>query len=131
MRRDPALNRRYVLLGISTLAIMAACGPKQEAGGKADPSRAPNPNAAAAIKAFLDTTIAGLASISRAEQEAELNWFASAAAPYQGFEIKVVSETLTTHEFESKVLAPAFEAITGIKVKHLSLIHISEPTRPY
>ena len=33
-------------------------------------------------------------------------------------EISVVSETLTTHEYESKVLAKAFEEITGIKVKH-------------
>jgi glycerol transport system substrate-binding protein len=29
----------------------------------------------------------------------------------------VVSETLTTHEYESKTLAKAFEEITGI-VKH-------------
>jgi glycerol transport system substrate-binding protein len=33
-------------------------------------------------------------------------------------EIKVVSETITTHEYESKVLAPAFTAITGIKITH-------------
>ena len=33
-------------------------------------------------------------------------------------EIKVVSETIATHEYEANVLAPAFEAITGIKVKH-------------
>ena len=33
-------------------------------------------------------------------------------------EIKVVSETITTHEYESKTLAKAFEEITGIKVKH-------------
>ncbi len=33
-------------------------------------------------------------------------------------EIKVVSETLTTHHYESQVLAPAFTAITGIKVTH-------------
>jgi glycerol transport system substrate-binding protein len=30
----------------------------------------------------------------------------------------VVSETITTHEYESKTLAKAFEEITGIKVKH-------------
>jgi glycerol transport system substrate-binding protein len=33
-------------------------------------------------------------------------------------EISTVSETLTTHEYESKTLAKAFEEITGIKVKH-------------
>ena len=30
----------------------------------------------------------------------------------------MVSETITTHEYESKTLAKAFEEITGIKVKH-------------
>ena len=33
-------------------------------------------------------------------------------------EINVVSETITTHEYESKTLAKAFTEITGIKVKH-------------
>ena len=33
-------------------------------------------------------------------------------------DIKVVSETLTTHEYESKVLAKAFTEITGIKLTH-------------
>jgi glycerol transport system substrate-binding protein len=47
-----------------------------------------------------------------------MQWFIDAAAPYAGMEIKVVSETITTHEYEAKVLAPAFTAITGIKVTH-------------
>jgi glycerol transport system substrate-binding protein len=71
-----------------------------------------------AAKAFLDAEIGDLSSLSRAEQEAEMQWFIDAAAPYAGMEIKVVSETITTHEYESKVLAPAFTAITGIKVTH-------------
>ena len=71
-----------------------------------------------AAKAFLDGEIAGLSVLDRAGQEAELQWFIDAAAPYAGMEIKVVSETIGTHEYESKVLAPAFEAITGIKVTH-------------
>ena len=33
-------------------------------------------------------------------------------------EITVVSESIATHEYESRVLAPAFTAITGIKVTH-------------
>jgi hypothetical protein len=32
--------------------------------------------------------------------------------------INVVSETITTHEWESNVLAPAFSAITGINFTH-------------
>ncbi len=71
-----------------------------------------------AARAFLDAEIGDLSSLSREEQEAEMQWFIDAAAPFQGMEIKVVSETITTHEYESKVLAPAFTAITGIKVTH-------------
>jgi glycerol transport system substrate-binding protein len=67
---------------------------------------------------FLDAEIGDLSTLSREEQEAELKWFMDAAAPFAGMEIKVVSETITTHEYESKVLAPAFTALTGIKVTH-------------
>jgi glycerol transport system substrate-binding protein len=69
-------------------------------------------------KAFLDAEIGDLSTLSRAEQEAEMQWFIDAAKPFVGMDIKVVSETITTHEYESKVLAPAFTAITGIKVTH-------------
>jgi glycerol transport system substrate-binding protein len=48
----------------------------------------------------------------------EMEFFINAAKPFAGMEIKVVSETIATHEYESKVLAPAFTAITGIKVTH-------------
>jgi len=71
-----------------------------------------------AAKAFLDTEIGDLSTLSRADQEAELQWFVDAAKPFAGMEIKVVSETIGTHEYESKVLAPAFTAITGIKITH-------------
>lgn len=71
-----------------------------------------------AAKSFLDAEIGDLSSLSRAEQEAEMQFFVDAAKPFQGMEIKVVSETITTHEYESQVLAPAFEAITGIKITH-------------
>jgi len=57
-------------------------------------------------------------TLSTAEQLAELAWFTEAAAPFRGMSIKVVSETLTTHVYESEVLAKAFEDITGIKVTH-------------
>jgi glycerol transport system substrate-binding protein len=71
-----------------------------------------------AARAFLDAEIGELSTLTREEQEAEMQWFIDAAAPFSGMEIKVVSETITTHEYEAKVLAPAFEAITGIKVTH-------------
>ncbi|WP_181164565.1 ABC transporter substrate-binding protein [Amaricoccus solimangrovi] len=71
-----------------------------------------------AAKAFLDKEIGDLSTLSRPEQEAEMQWFIDAAKPYAGMDIKVVSETITTHEYESKVLAPAFTAITGIRITH-------------
>jgi glycerol transport system substrate-binding protein len=52
------------------------------------------------------------------DQLAEMQWFAEAAEPYEGMEINVVSETITTHEYESQVLTQAFEDITGIRVTH-------------
>jgi len=71
-----------------------------------------------AAKAFLDAEIGELSVLDRTAQEAEMQFFVDAAAPFAGMEIKVVSETITTHEYESKVLAPAFTAITGIKITH-------------
>ncbi len=71
-----------------------------------------------AARAFLEQEIDGMSVLSRAEQEAEMQWFIDAAQPFRGMEIKVVSETITTHEYEARVLAPAFSAITGIEVSH-------------
>src|SRR5690606_22568891 len=69
-------------------------------------------------KQFLDQEIGDLSSLSRADQEKQMQWYVDAAKPFQGMEIKVVSETITTHEYESKVLAPWFSKITGIKLTH-------------
>ena len=69
-------------------------------------------------KAFLDTEIKDMSALDRAGQEAEMQWFVDAAKPFAGMEIKVVSETITTHEYESKTLAKAFADITGIKITH-------------
>jgi len=69
-------------------------------------------------KTFLDKEIGDLSTLPRADQEKEMQWFVDAAKPFAGMDIKVVSETITTHEYESKVLAPAFTAITGIKITH-------------
>ncbi|WP_071797673.1 ABC transporter substrate-binding protein [Natronohydrobacter thiooxidans] len=71
-----------------------------------------------AARAFLDQHIGDLSALTREEQEAEMEWFIQAAEPLRGMSINVVSETITTHEWESRVLAPAFSAITGINVTH-------------
>ena len=72
----------------------------------------------AAAEAFLGEEIGDLSVLSADEQKAEMQWFVDAAKPFAGMDIKVVSETIATHEYESKVLAPAFSAITGINVTH-------------
>ena len=72
----------------------------------------------AAAEAFLKDEIGGLSVLTDAEQKAEMQWFIDAAKPFDGMEIKVVSEGIDTHNYESSVLAPAFTAITGIKITH-------------
>ena len=96
--------RRHLTTAVATVALMALATP-----GHADME---------AARAFLDAEIGDLSTLSRAEQEAEMQWFIDAAEPFSGMEISVVSETITTHKYESEVLAPAFSAITGIRVTH-------------
>ena len=57
-------------------------------------------------------------TLNQEEQINEMAWFTEAAEPFRGMTINVVSETLTTHEYESQVLTKAFFDITGIKVNH-------------
>ncbi|MEP3244273.1 MAG: ABC transporter substrate-binding protein [Sneathiella sp.] len=96
--------RNYVLATTTAVALVLA-----SASAQAD---------MAAAEKFLKDEIKGLSALSEADQKAEMQWFIDASAPMKGMEIKVVSETIGTHEYESKVLAPAFTAITGIKVTH-------------
>jgi ABC-type sugar transport system, periplasmic component len=96
--------RRHILTTTTALALLVGTG-----AAWADMD---------AAKAFLDAEIGDLSALDRAGQEAEMQWFIDAAKPFAGMDIKVVSETITTHEYESKVLAPAFTAITGIKITH-------------
>ena len=72
----------------------------------------------AAAEDFLANEIGDLTTLSDEEARAEMQWFVDAAEPFEGMDIKVVSETITTHEYESKTLAAAFTAITGINVTH-------------
>ena len=57
-------------------------------------------------------------TLSKADQMKEMEWFIKAAEPFKGMEIKVVSETIPTHSYESATLTKAFAEITGIKVTH-------------
>jgi ABC-type sugar transport system, periplasmic component len=60
-------------------------------------------------------------TLSKEQQLDEMKWFIQAAERLRSKgvnEISVVSETITTHEYEAKTLARAFAEITGIKVNH-------------
>jgi glycerol transport system substrate-binding protein len=70
-----------------------------------------------AAKRWVDTEFQP-STLSKEAQMKEMEWFINAAKPFAGMEINVVSETITTHEYESKTLAKAFTEITGIKIKH-------------
>jgi glycerol transport system substrate-binding protein len=74
----------------------------------------------AAAKRWIDSEFQP-STLTKAQQATEMKWFIDAAKKLQAKgvkEISVVSETLTTHEYESKTLAKAFQEITGIKVNH-------------
>src|SRR6267154_6554927 len=74
----------------------------------------------AAAKKWIDAEFQP-STLNKDQQMAEMKWFIDAAKKLQAKgvkEVSVVSETITTHEYESKTLTKAFEEITGIKVKH-------------
>ncbi|BDQ35716.1 ABC transporter substrate-binding protein [Pseudodesulfovibrio nedwellii] len=95
--------RRLLMTGVLTVACLSLASV-----GFADSK---------AAKKWIDNEFQP-STLTKEEQMKEMQWFIKAAAPFKGMEIKVVSETIPTHEYESKVLAKAFYEITGIKVTH-------------
>ena len=98
----------------AVLVLLAAACSQGGGGGGGDFREA---DAKAAAQRWVSTEFTP-STLSRQQQLAEMDWFMKAAAPYRGMEINVVSETITTHEYESKQLAKAFTEITGIRLKH-------------
>ena len=114
--RPSSIHRGAAALAL--LALMTAC----DSGGEGDGAAPAAPASAveldpAAPARWVDEEFQP-STLDRDAQLAELAWFAEAAAPFRGMEISVVSETLTTHEYEASTLARAFEEITGIRVRH-------------
>jgi glycerol transport system substrate-binding protein len=110
-------RRAGALLFWSVLLAVAGCGDSgsggTESGAAAAAAEDFGANAARwAAEEFQPSTL------DEEAQLAELAWFTKAAEPFRGMRINVVSETLTTHEYEATVLAKAFEDITGIQVTH-------------
>ena len=102
-QRSRVVNRASLVGGIAALAVALSAGP-----AFADIK---------AAKKWIENEFQP-STLSKGEQLKEMEWFIKAAAPFKGMAIKVVSETIPTHEYESKVLTKAFEEITGIKVTH-------------
>src|SRR5947207_8194629 len=97
------LSRTRLLISASTVALLLATG---TAFAGMDEARR-----------WVDSEFQP-STLSKEDQLKEMESFVNAAKPFQGMEINVVSETITTHEYESKMLAKAFQEITGIKVTH-------------
>ncbi len=98
----------HVKLGMSALACAAALACASAWAGETE------------AKKWIDNEFQP-SSLPKDKQAAEMKWFIDAAARLKAkgvTQISVVSETITTHEYESKTLAKAFEEITGIKVNH-------------
>ena len=111
-------------LTAAVLACASGCGKKKsgdvakDQAGSAAGSDAKGSAAAVDRSAVLDKAMKELtpSTLDHDKQLAELKWFQDAAKPFAGMEIKVVSEVLDVHAYESKVLAPLFTELTGIKV---------------
>ncbi|MER2527523.1 MAG: ABC transporter substrate-binding protein [Candidatus Competibacter denitrificans] len=98
------MKRRYTVLALAVATALAG----QVQAGEAE------------AKKWIDNEFQP-STLSKEQQLAEMQWFIDAAKKLQAKgvkEIAVVSETITTHEYESKTLAKAFTEITGITVKH-------------
>src|SRR5246127_5854447 len=104
-RKGPLASK--VLMMTSAVALTAA------AAAVTSPAYADE----AAAKKWVDSEFQP-STLSKEDQMKEMQWFIKAAEPFKGMDINVVSETITTHEYESGTLAKAFTEITGIKVKH-------------
>jgi glycerol transport system substrate-binding protein len=118
------MDRRPVLTAVAlaaTVMLLISCGKKEEAPTAAAPGAQPAATAAApttdAAKRWIDTEFQP-SVLSKDEQMKEMEWFMNAAKPLRGLEVNVLSETIPTHEYESKTLTKAFFEITGIKVNH-------------
>ncbi len=118
------MNLRITAVAAAVLLAATACGKKEEPakpGATATTAAtAASPAGTDAAKKWIDSEFTP-STLSKDQQAAELKWFAEAAAKLKAkgvTEISVVSETITTHEYEAKTLAKAFGEITGITVKH-------------
>ena len=104
---DMTINRRRMLLGsAAVLAAPVILAPRHSVAQGMDAARR------WVGQEFQPSTL------GQDQQMAEMEFFAKAAQPFRGQDINVVSETITTHEYEARTLARAFSEITGINLRH-------------
>ncbi|HSS02823.1 MAG TPA: ABC transporter substrate-binding protein [Kofleriaceae bacterium] len=112
---------------MTAVLVASGCGKKKQEGTEGSTgSAAAGSGSSAAAKPPVDRSAAietwlkefAPSTLSHDQQVAELKWFQDAAKPFVGMDIKVVSETIDTHVYESKTLAKAFTELTGINVTH-------------
>src|ERR1041384_7360710 len=106
-------------VAVAAALLAGGCGKKQQDAGAGGGSAAAAPHLIdldLAIEKWVNEFQPS--TLSHDQQVAELKWFREAAKPFAGMQIKEVSETIATHIYESKTLAPAFTQLTGIKVTH-------------
>ncbi len=106
------VKRRDVLKGAAATTAAAAVGSAAII--------APTPSYAQqldAAKKWVDSEFQP-STLTKEQQMGEMEWYIKASAPFKGMEVSTVSEILSVHDYESKVLTKAFADITGIKVNH-------------
>jgi len=103
-------SRRRFLLGGAGIAGIAGL-PLHRARAQTDDERM------AAARRWMEEEFTP-STLSIDEQMAEMEFLIKAAEPYRGMDINVVSEAITTHEYEASVMARAFSEITGINLNH-------------
>ena len=103
-------HRRTLLKGAGALGLTVAALP---APARAQTDSARMSAAERSVKVEFQPS-----SLTVDKQMAEMEFFIRAAEPFRGQQIYVVSETIDTHEYESRVLARAFRKITDVSVIH-------------
>src|SRR6185436_14624669 len=93
---DNMMKRRQFLAGTAAIAAATIIRPRLTFADQMD-----------AAKKWVENEFQP-STLSKDQQMAQMEWFIKAAQPFKGMDIKVVSETITTHSYESKTLAPAF-----------------------
>src|SRR6476660_7251223 len=92
LRGSPVSKSRY--LAMTSAAALIAASVTVAAPARADD---------AVNQRWIDSEFQP-STLSKADQMKELQWYVKAAEPFKGLEVNVVSETITTHEYESQSL---------------------------